>query len=108
MDMTDVQIHDFDHLDRLALRMDQVGDQAARLGDYVGTWVCQRGAFETSRLCLLQPLAPAVDAVAHAFDEFVRGFGADWRGLADAVVTTRRAFADVDDQAAAALEGMLP
>src|SRR4249919_1349275 len=104
--MTDLQIHEFDDLDHLARALDQVGDQARRLSDFVGTWVCQRGAFETSDLCLLQPLAPAVDAVAAAFESFVRGFGGDWSGLADGVLATRRALTDADDQVLATLEGL--
>ena len=104
--MTDVQIHEFDDLDHLARALDDVGDQARRLSDFVSTWVCQRGAFETSDLCLLQPLAPAFDAVAAAFDAFVRGFGGDWSALADGVLATRRALADADDQVLASFAGL--
>jgi hypothetical protein len=101
--MTDVRIDDFDDLDHLARALDRVGDQARQLADFVGSWVCQPDAFRTSNACLLQPLAPAVDAVAGAFDDFVRGFGSDWRALADGVLTTRRDLADADQQVLAAL-----
>jgi len=106
--MTDLRIDDFDDLDDLARALDRVGDQARQLAGFVGSWVCQPDAFRTSDACLLQPLAPAVDAVAGAFDDFVRGFGADWRALADGVLTTRRDLADADERVLAALLQVAP
>ena len=105
--MTDVWIDDFDDLDRVAQAMDQVGDQAQQLGDFMRTWVCRRAGFETSDLCLLRPLGGVVGEVAAAFDDFVGRVGTDWRELAAGVLATRRALADADDQAVSGLERML-
>ena len=106
--MTDLRIDDFEDLDHLVRVLDHVGHQARDLADFVGSWVCQSAAFRTSDACLLQPLAPVVDAIAGAFDDFVRSFGSEWQVLADGVLATRRDLADVDAQVLASLQAVMP
>ena len=100
----DLRIDDFADLDRLARAMDDLADQSRQLGDYLSRWVCNRSGFETSDVCLFRPIGAVLGQVAGAFDDFTGAFDRDWRRLADGVLATERALADLDDEVVAALD----
>lgn len=74
-------------LRRLPEVMDDVADQAAQVVDHAVTWVARRDGFEPSPVCLLRPLAEAMDQVGAAFEELGRRYAAQWQEIRDAVVT---------------------
>lgn len=99
----DLRIDDHSDLDRLTRAMDDVTGQARQLGDYHRTWVCNPAGFETSDVCLFRPLGALVGLLAGAFDDLMRDFERSFGELADGVLATHRALADLDDDLAATL-----
>lgn len=98
----EVVVEAFDDLRRLPLIMDEVGDQADAIVRHARTWVASRRGFEPSPVCLLRPLAEAMDAVSWAFEEAGRRLAEEWSQVRAGVVVAERELADADRAAAAA------
>jgi len=105
--MTELRIDDLTDLAAVVRAMDQIGDQAQQLGDFMRTWVCQRGGFETSDVCLFRPVGDLLGRVAGAFDDFVDDFGSGWADLADGVAQTHRSFVDLEAEVVTGLAAVL-
>ena len=74
--------------------------QAHEIFEHARTWVCQRGGFEPSPVCLLSPLADLMDLFADGFTEVERIAVADWLSIRDAVVATTADLKAVDQMVA--------
>lgn len=98
----EVFVEDWDDLRRLPLVMDEVADQADRIVEHATTWVANRAGFEPSPVCLLRPLAEAMDQVARAFEGVGREFGGQWAEIRAGVVTAERELVGSDQRAAGA------
>lgn len=98
----EVFVEEWVDLRRLPLVMDDVADQAARIVGHATTWVASRSGFEPSPVCLLRPLAEAMDLVRWAFERAGREFAEEWSDVRAGVVTAERLLAGSDDRAAAA------
>ncbi|PWN04809.1 hypothetical protein DJ010_04160 [Nocardioides silvaticus] len=99
--MTDqIDITSWTDLDGLPADLDVLAAQAQQVFTHARTWVCQRGGFEPSPVCLLAPLADLMDVVARAFTEVEEIAVADWRSIRDAVVATTADLKAVDAQVA--------
>lgn len=86
-------------LRRLPLVMDEVAEQADRIVAHATTWVADRSGFEPSPVCLLRPLAGAMDAIAAAFDRLGEEFAGSWADVRAGVVIAERELADSEARA---------
>lgn len=68
----DVFVADWGDLRRLPRALDEAAAQADEVTAHAVRWVAQRDGFEPSPVCLLRPLAEAMDAVRRAFEEVGR------------------------------------
>jgi hypothetical protein len=95
--MTDqIDIPSWTDLDSLPADIDVLTAQAEQVFAHARTWVCQRGGFEPSPVCLLSPLADLMDVLAQGFTE-VEGLAvADWRSVREAVVAASADLKAVD------------
>lgn len=100
----EVHVEDWEDLRRLPRVMDEVGDQVDRIVEHATTWVARRAGFEPSPVCLLRPLAEAMDLVARSFEGLGREFGDQWAQVREGVVVAERELAASD---ARAVEGSL-
>lgn len=73
-------------LRRLPLVMDDVGAQAGDIVDHAVRWVARPDGFAPSPLCLLRPLAGAMEHIGEAFAALGEELDAQWRELRAAVV----------------------
>jgi hypothetical protein len=83
-------------LDGLPADIDVLAAQAQEIFEHARTWVCQRGGFEPSPICLLSPLAELMDVFAQGFTEVERIAVADWLSIRDAVAATTSELKAVD------------
>ncbi len=95
-----LEIDDWADLDRLDLRMDEVGAQVDATVRYAVAWMCRRDGFATSPACLLRPLAEVMDRVGEAFTVAGRRYADDWQRLRDGVVLAKRDLHGSDVRAA--------
>jgi hypothetical protein len=105
--MTELRIDDLADLAEVVRAMDRIGDQAQQLGDFMRTWVCRRGGFETSDVCLFRPVGALLGRAAGAFDDFVGDFGSGWADLAEGVAQTHRSLVDVEAEVVTGLSAVL-
>jgi len=96
----DVFVERWLDLRRLPEVMDDAGGQAAAIVEHAVTWVARRDGFEPSPVCLLRPLAEAMDQVAVAFEELGRRYAEQWREIRDAVVLSTAELEHADRAAA--------
>lgn len=92
----DVLVTDWDDLWRLPRVLDEAAAQAAEVTAHAVRWVARRDGFEPSPVCLLRPLAEAMDAVRWAFEEAGRAAVTDLAGLREGVEVAARALEDAD------------
>ncbi|GEP36486.1 hypothetical protein NPS01_01490 [Nocardioides psychrotolerans] len=98
----------WDDLEALPARMADLAQQADEIVRHARAWVCRRDGFEPSPVCVLRPLAAAMDPLEAAFAELGRRFEDQWRDLTDGL---RRAAADLaatDVATARDLGGLIP
>lgn len=100
MEVSSIVVESWQDLRRLPSDLDEVGAQAARIVDHATTWVCRKEGFEPSPVCVLRPLAEAMDLVASAFDAVGSEFAERWSTLRSGVVAATEGLADSDDRAA--------
>lgn len=105
-DAAEVFVERWEDLERLPLVMDEAADQADRIVQHATTWVANRAGFEPSPVCLLQPLAEAMDAVAWAFERAGEEFAQQWAEIRAGVVTSQRLLATSDAHAAGVSHGI--
>ncbi|WP_182524594.1 hypothetical protein [Nocardioides dongkuii] len=98
----EVWVERWDDLRRLPGVMDEVGAQADQVVRHATTWVASRRGFEPSPVCLLRPLAEAMDLVAWAFESAGRELAEQWAEVRAGVVLAERALASSDGAAAGA------
>lgn len=96
----DIDITSWTDLDGLPDDIDVLAAQAHAIFDHARTWVCQRGGFEPSPVCLLSPLAALMDLFADSFTEVERIAVADWLSIRDAVVATTADLKAIDQMVA--------
>lgn len=92
----DIDITSWTDLDGLPADIDVLAAQAHEIFEHARTWVCQRGGFEPSPVCLLAPLAELMDVFAQGFTEVERLAVADWQSIRDAVLATTADLKAVD------------
>lgn len=82
-----------------------LAEQEREVSDYAREWVARRDGFEPSPVCVLRPLAGAMDLVSAAFDALDRRFAAVWADAVDDVESALAGLeaADLDASASAAL-----
>lgn len=102
----EVYVADWDDLRRLPQVLDEVADQADQIVQHATRWVANRAGFEPSPVCLLRPLAEAMDAVAWAFTRTGDEFAEQWAVVRAGVVAAERELADSDRQAVGASAGV--
>ncbi|MEV7430390.1 hypothetical protein AB0N29_12305 [Nocardioides sp. NPDC092400] len=95
----DVLVTDWEDLRRLPGVLDEAAGQAGDITAHAVRWVAQREGFEPSPVCLLRPLAEAMDAVRAAFEAAGRTAVA---GLADLRQGVESAARDLEASDAAA------
>ena len=100
VDDGDIDITSWTDLDGLPADIDVLAAQAHEIFDHARAWVCQRGGFEPSPVCLLSPLADLMDVFAHGFTEVERVAVADWQSIRAAVVATTADLKVVDQMVA--------
>lgn len=88
LDDGDIDITSWTDLDGLPDDIDVLAAQAHEIFEHARTWVCQRGGFEPSPVCLLAPLADLMDVFAAGFSEVERFAVGDWASIREAVVAT--------------------
>lgn len=98
----DIEVSAWTDLERLPRAMDGLAAQYAEILAYARSWVCQRAGFEPSPVCLLRPLAEAVDLLSDAFAVVERVGRDHWDDLHDGVVATAADLRTVDGGVAAA------
>ena len=91
-----IDITSWADLDGLPADLDVLAAQAHEIFEHARTWVCQRGGFEPSPVCLLSPLAELMDVFAQGLTEVERVAVADWKSIRDAVVATTSDLKAVD------------
>ena len=96
VDDGDIDITSWTDLDGLPDDIDVLAAQAHEIFEHARTWVCQRGGFQPSPICLLSPLADLMDVFANGFGEVERVAVADWHSIRDAVVATTADLKAVD------------
>ncbi len=100
VDDGDIDITSWTDLDGLPDDIDVLAAQAHEIFEHARTWVCQRGGFEPSPICLLAPLADLMDVFANGFGEVEQVAVADWQSIRDAVVATTADLKAVDQMVA--------
>lgn len=106
MDGGDLFVEQWLDLRRLPLVMDDAADQAARIVEHAVTWVARREGFEPSPLCLLRPLAAAMEVVGSAFEAIGLEFAQAWSAARDAVVAADAVLEASEQDAATALAAL--
>ena len=91
-----IDITSWNDLDGLPADIDVLATQAHEIFEHARTWVCQRGGFEPSPVCLLSPLGDLRDVFAQGFTEIERIAVADWLSIRDAAVATTADLKAVD------------
>jgi hypothetical protein len=86
-------------LQQLPYVMDEVADQMEGIVEHATTWVANRAGFEPSPVCLLRPLAEAMDLLAQAFEELGEEFAEQWAQVRAGVVTAERELSGSDARA---------
>ncbi|WP_244930005.1 hypothetical protein [Nocardioides sp. W7] len=86
-------------LQRLPLVMDEVAEQADRIVAHATTWVANRAGFEPSPVCLLRPLAEAMEVIGTAFGRMGDEFAESWADVRTGVVIAERELAGSDARA---------
>ena len=99
----DIDVTSWTDLERLPREMDALAVQYAEIFGYARTWVCQRAGFEPSPVCLLRPLAEAMEALTEVLGVVERVGRTHWDDLHDAVVATTADLKTVDQWVADAL-----
>lgn len=92
----DIDVTSWTDLDGLPADIDVLADQAHEMFEHARAWVCQRGGFEPSPICLLAPLAELMDVFAQGFTEVEQIAVADWRSIRDGVAATTADLKAVD------------
>ena len=111
-----VRVQEWGDLVELPLAVGRLADGGREVVAYAERWVCQRGGFEPSPVCVLRPLADAADRLAGVFADLglrlerelgevaaaVRAAGAGLGAVEDATVRAGLALIDAvsSDQAA--------
>lgn len=85
-------VSSWDDVASLGPRMDDLADQADAIVGHARTWVCRPAGFEPSPVCVLRPLAAAMDPLDAAFALLGARLDDHWRDLSDGL---RRAAADL-------------
>lgn len=93
----DLDVTAWTDLDGLPADMEALAAQASAIVGHARTWACQRAGFEPSDLCLLQPLAAAMDLLADAFTRVESLALEDWADLRSGVRRTSRDLQAVDE-----------
>ena len=91
-----IDITSWTDLDGLPGDIDVLARQAHEIFEHARTWVCQRGGFEPSPICLLGPLADLMDVLAQGFTEVEQVAVADWQSIRDAVTAATADLKAVD------------
>lgn len=99
----DIAVTSWTDLERLPREMDALAAQYSEISRYARGWVCQRAGFEPSPVCLLRPLAEAMDVLADVFTVVERVGSDHWDDLHEAVVATTADLRAVDQWVADAL-----
>ncbi|GAA5155404.1 hypothetical protein GCM10023340_40590 [Nocardioides marinquilinus] len=94
-----IEVADWAHLDAATTAMDDVAADLSATLRYAVTWMCRRDGFAPSPVCLLRPLAEAMDVVAAALDEAGRRYLADWQRVRDGVVVAAGELRGSDERA---------
>lgn len=102
----EVYVERWADLQRLPQVMDEAGEQADQIVRYARTWVANRAGFEPSPVCVLRPLADAMDAVAWAFEQTGEAFAEQWAEVRAGVVESQRLLAASDGRATDASAGL--
>jgi hypothetical protein len=80
-----IEVATWAHLATATAAMDDVADDLSAILAFAITWMCRRDGFAPSPVCLLRPLAEAMDVAAAALEEGGRRYLADWQRLRDGV-----------------------
>ncbi|WP_435746259.1 hypothetical protein [Nocardioides sp. SYSU DS0663] len=91
---------DWDDLRRLPLLLDEAAGQAADVTAYAVRWVARREGFEPSPVCLLRPLAEAMEVVRWAFEEAGRAAVGELAELRTGIEVAARELEAADRRAA--------
>ncbi|MBC9734887.1 hypothetical protein [Nocardioides marmotae] len=86
----DLFVRDWEDLRRLPGVLDETAAQAADITAHAVTWVARRDGFEPSPVCLLRPLAEAMDGVRAAFEAAGRTAVAELADLVQGVEAATR------------------
>lgn len=92
----------------LPARMAELAEQADAIVRHARAWVCRRDGFEPSPVCVLRPLAAAMDPLEGAFVELGRRLDDQWRDLADGLRAAAIDLAAADTETAHDLADLTP
>lgn len=95
----EVYVEDWQDLRRLPAVMDEVAEQADLIVGHARTWVANRAGFEPSPVCLLRPLAEAMDLVDWAFRRLGEELDEQWSQVRAGVVAAEWELRSSDDRA---------
>ncbi|WP_309650245.1 hypothetical protein [Nocardioides sp.] len=101
-----LEVSSWDDLAALPARMGELAEQADAIVRHARAWVCRRVGFEPSPVCVLRPLAAAMDPLETAFVELGRRLDDQWRDLTDGVRAAAADLAAADTATAHDLAGL--
>lgn len=78
---TDLALASWDHLDDLATAGADLAEQAAAVVAHTVTWALRPDGFEPSPVCVLRPLAAALDPLADVVRALGRRLDEQWTDL---------------------------
>lgn len=88
--------------------MAELAEQADAIVRHARDWVCRRDGFEPSPVCVLRPLAAAMDPLESAFVELGRRLDDQWRDLTDGLWAAAADLAAADSATATQLADLTP
>lgn len=103
-----LEVSSWDDLAALPVRMAELAEQADAIVRHARAWVCRRDGFEPSPVCVLRPLAAAMDPLETAFVELGRRLDDQWRDLTRGLRAASADLAAADTASGHDLAGLTP
>jgi hypothetical protein len=98
-----IVVQDWTDLEELPGVLDELAAQGEELLAHAVRWVANRAGFEPSPVCVLRPLAEAMDLLAAGIGRFGRGWSSQWADLRDGVDRSAAELAAADRHVAVGL-----
>jgi hypothetical protein len=98
-----IVVQDWTDLEQLPGALDELAAQGEEVLAHALRWVASPAGFEPSPICVLRPLAEAMDLLGAGIERFGRGWASQWADLRGGAVRSAAELAATDRHVAVGL-----